>query len=717
MAKKKKTRKKARTANRLDYTKGGRVGYRPGGRVPGEPGAPLPQAVRPSERGRQTPPAPVVTTGEFNVPQSELDRAEEERQKAAEEAARAANKAAKDAQQAAEAAAQAATTTTVQTSADVETRRQELAEQAMQPVEPFEPKTIGEVVGQEAMEAAVLKGEGTQIAEEDVTKVAGTFIDTPEKQAVSLIDEAPQIAAPEQIQAPTVEAVQAGVAEVDAATGEVRPEALVERTDVTRVEPIEGAEVEIKEGAIAERLEAQMSPEAIAEAAEVSGLDVRRVTRAKEELRNAGIDDLTISQLGNDPKALEEALMELTDEERGLVAGLPEEALVSNQMDTLLKGIEEGEIPAWARPAVAAVEATLAARGLSASSVGRDALLNTIIQSAIPIAQSNATAIQKSIQQERGIEAQVAIEDAKFRQQTALTNANNVFRLDLAQFNADQQTNLTNSRFLQTVSITEANNEQQATLQNAALLSQANLAEANLDQQRLIKNAQAFMQMDLANLNNEQQASIIKAQNEQQALLSNQAAENAARQLNARNELQVQEFMASLAADIDKTNAVNMLAMKEFNANALNVAASRDADRQLEVAKYNAMTRNQIEQFNAAVDNNRLEFNKKNSLLIEQSNVEWQRKINTAETAATNASVEMAAKMNFDLTAQAQASYWQDMRDQASFIFDQQLADQSIAAKLTSEFLAGQYNDKEAMNKAHEIMKNMINKLTEIEVT
>ena len=40
MAKKKKTRKKARTANRLDYTKGGRVSYQVGGRgsmIPGEP--------------------------------------------------------------------------------------------------------------------------------------------------------------------------------------------------------------------------------------------------------------------------------------------------------------------------------------------------------------------------------------------------------------------------------------------------------------------------------------------------------------------------------------------------------------------------------------------------------------------------------------------------------------------------------------------------------
>ena len=40
-----------------------------------------------------------------------------------------------------------------------------------------------------------------------------------------------------------------------------------------------------------------MSPEAVAQAAQINGLDVRRVTRAKEELRNAGIDEITISEL------------------------------------------------------------------------------------------------------------------------------------------------------------------------------------------------------------------------------------------------------------------------------------------------------------------------------------------------------------------------------------------------------------------------------------
>ena len=71
--------------------------------------------------------------------------------------------------------------------------------------------------------------------------------------------------------------------------------------------------------------------------------------------------------------------MDLTEEERGMIEGLPEEALVSTQLDTLLSGIEEGEIPTWAKPAVAAVNQVLAQRGLSASTVGRDNLFNAII--------------------------------------------------------------------------------------------------------------------------------------------------------------------------------------------------------------------------------------------------------------------------------------------------------------------------------------------------
>ena len=153
------------------------------------------------------------------------------------------------------------------------------------------------------------------------------------------------------------------------------------------------------------------------------GSSLSRITRAKKQLSNAGLSDADITELGNDPESLEARLADFSEAERGIIEGLPEEALVSNQLDSLLSGIEEGEIPTWARPAVASVESMLAQRGMSASTVGRDALFNAIITSAMPMAQSNAQAIQASVGQQRAIEAQEAEANAARGQQTALTNA------------------------------------------------------------------------------------------------------------------------------------------------------------------------------------------------------------------------------------------------------------------------------------------------------
>ena len=407
-----------------------------------------------------------------------------------------------------------------------------------------------------------------------------------------------QAAQPQQVAPAQIGAVETVTTQpTQAAVGTVSDKSVAEKVDVSTVPTITGVNVDIKEGALTDRVVAQMSPEAVAQAAQVNGLDVRRVTRAKEELRNAGIDEITIAELGNDPAALENRLMNLTDKDRGLVAGLPEEALVSTQMNTLLAGIEQGTVPTWARPAMAQVDAILAQRGLEASTVGRDALLNTIIQSALPIAQSNAQAIQTSLAQERATEAQVAIKDAEFRQQTALTNANNVFKLNLAQFSADQQTALANSKFLQTVSLVESNNDQQAVIQNAALLSQANLAQATVDQQRQINNAKAFLQMDMANLNAEQQTNVLNAQQIQQTALSNAAAQNAAKQFNATSENQVNQFMATLAADTEKFNTTQMNAIQQFNASQANAAAARDSQRNFDLEKFNTGIKNQIEHF------------------------------------------------------------------------------------------------------------------------
>ena len=107
------------------------------------------------------------------------------------------------------------------------------------------------------------------------------------------------------------------------------------------------------------------------------------------------------------------------------IAALPADTLVSAQIETLLNGIDTGTIPTWARGAVENVEKNLAQRGLSKSTIGRDALVNAIIQSALPIAQSNATALQQRAAQQLNNQqqAEVLTKQQQFQQQ--LTNAEN----------------------------------------------------------------------------------------------------------------------------------------------------------------------------------------------------------------------------------------------------------------------------------------------------
>ena len=498
---------------------------------------------------------------------------------------------------------------------------------------------------------------------EDITAATAK---APEITDAQQVTQTQQAQTPDQLTAKTFDAKTVDeAADVQAASGEVSDKAQAEAAKVERVDPIEAAEVEIIPGALTERVVGTLSDGSKAQAAQIAGTTLARVTRAKRQLSKAGLTPEDITELGNDPETLEARLMEFTDTQRGLIAGLPEEALVSNQLDSLLTGIEEGEIPTWAKPAVSAVERMLAQRGMEASTVGRDALFNAIIQSAVPMAQANAQAIQQNIAQEKTAD----IRQAEFNQQTALQNASNVFQMDMAQFSADQQTALSNSKFLQTVGLTEASNRQQATIQNAVLMSQANLAEADFYQKAQINNANAFLQMDMQNLNNQQQANMIRSQNEQQILLSNQAATNAARQFNAQSENQTQQFMASLESDIEKFNTQQLNSVAMFNVEQNNTRDALAFQVEADLEKANAQMINNIKQYNAEREFNRERFNVENARIVDQSNLAWRRQVNTVNTAAQN-EVNMQNSINsFNISSQALSFMWQELRDEADYAF------------------------------------------------
>ena len=455
-----------------------------------------------------------------------------------------------------------------------------------------------------------------------------------------------------------------------------------------------------KEGVIVEEIVAGTvsSESKVNTITKVAGTTLPRVLRAKKQLRRAGLSEADIDAFANDPEELEEKLLEYTEAERGMVAGLPDEALVNVQLNALLDGMESGEIPTFARPAVAAVNQMMAARGLDASTVCLDNLFNAIIAAAMPLAQQNAQSIKESVIQQRGIEAQAEQLNAQMAQQTAISNADKSFQLEMAEFTADEQRVMSNSKFLQTVTLTDTNNAQQAALQQAVSQTQMDIATLSTTERLAVRNADAFLQMDLTNLNNEQQSNVLNAQMEQQRMLSNQAADNASLQFNAASENQLNQFMSNLSAQTDQFNVAQGNAMSQFNVTQENAAEARRTGREADLAKFNAQLVSQTDQFNSTQDFARTQWNAQNSAAVEASNVQWRRQTNLSNTAAQNQINMQNAQNAFNLSTQSLAFLWQELRDQADFDFravenEENRKATIIATALANEGEAGQNYD------------------------
>lgn len=684
--------------------------------------------------------------------------------------------------------------------------------------------------------------DSTQFAEGEVSKLGEAFRATlTETQAAERDVEAEQEALAE-----TVEFEEDTRSQVDPVTGEIvqlaaTPDAeRQQRKAITDEEPAQGTEAIIS-GFIGYDA---------AQKRQVTGTAAKGA--AKSLLEQVGEIPADISEAILDDPAVVTAQVDTQPVEvQAAIAALPPEALVSVQLENLLAGIDEGKTPVWARPAVQLVESNLAARGLSVSTVGRDALFNSIIQSAIPLAQNNATALQQraaqnlsnqqqanlqqasqemqlrltnlanrqssesqsaqlaqqinltqgqfiqqaalteseqfqqarmaslqneqqaamvnlgndqqmemanlqveaerlganqsALNQERLAEMQVAAnfleKNAGFKQQMELANISNeqqmrlaflsaknqaesenlsaaqqtelanlnkrlevnkrnaelaqqmglaqlnvdqqramqnaatVANIDMTKFNAAQQIELANSKFMQTATLQDLNNRQQAIMQDATTLASMDLAAADAKTKVSIENARNFLAMDMANLTNEQQAYMLDSQQKQQRLLSDISIENAARQFNATTDLQTQQYVTSLAAQLQQFNVQQANAMEQFNVSEANKAAAIDAGNALAADQFNAQIQTQIRQFNSQQDLQVEQFNTANSQAVEQSNVEWRRKANLADTAATNVANQQQAAFQFDLNKTALSQAWQSLRDQANFDFTEYQSD------------------------------------------
>ena len=327
-------------------------------------------------------------------------------------------------------------------------------------------------------------------------------------------------------------------------------------------------------------------------------------------------------------------------------------ATVQGQLEGLMQDFEGGATPPWAAGAMRAVSAKMAARGLSASSMAGQALVQAAMESALPIASADAATFstfeQQNLSNRQARQMLAAEQRAKFmgqefdqKFQAKVANAAKVSDIANMNFTAEQQIALENSRTANTMELSNLSNRQGLVMAEAAAL--ANLDMANLDnrQAAAVQNAQSFLAMDMTNVNNEQQVAMFKAQQRTQSLFTDTAASNAAKQFNATSENQSEQFFSNLKTQTSQFNAAQ--------ANA--------------IAQTNAGEANAISKFNAEIENQRDQFNAQNSLVVAQSNAVWRREIATASTAAVNRANEINAKSVLDMSNQAYSNLWQEHAD------------------------------------------------------
>ena len=323
------------------------------------------------------------------------------------------------------------------------------------------------------------------------------------------------------------------------------------------------------------------------------------------------------------------------------------QATVQGQLATLTANFDASNPPAWAAGTLRAVQAQMAQRGLGASSIAGQAMIQGALESALPIAQADAS-----------IQAQFETQNLSNRQQRAMLSAqqravfigqefdqafqarvqNSARIADVANqnFTAEQSIALENSRVANTMNLQNLSNGQALVMAEASALANLDTANLNARQQAAVQNAQSFLQTDMANLGNQQQTELFKAQQRTQSLFTDQAATNASRQFNASSQNQTDQFFSNLSSQ-----------SAQFNATQANAQS-----------QYNAGQRNVLERFNAELNNQRDTFNAQNRLVIDQNNATWRRQIATADTATINRVNEINATNMLATSTQAYNNLW-----------------------------------------------------------
>jgi hypothetical protein len=416
-------------------------------------------------------------------------------------------------------------------------------------------------------------------------------------------------------------------------------------TQVDGLKTVKGDDPDAIEGATADVEELKGKD---IEAAQINAEDVTQIVKpAARKLDPAEVIE---------GSAVEMARVKAAVEFTAAQADPSKQATVRGQMEELQADFEGGQTPAWAAGALRNVSAQMAARGLGASSMAGQALVQAAMEAALPIAQVDAATFSKfefeNLSNRQATAMFAAEQRAKFlgqefdeEFQTRVRNAATISDIANQNFTAEQSIALENAKLASTANIANLSARNAKVLADAAAVSNMEISNLNNQQQAKVENAKNLLQMDMTNLNNEQQTEIFKAQAIQASILSDQAAENVAKQFGAESENETNQVMAKLAQATAEQNTSQKNLMEQFNA-----------------GEENAIAKHAAEQKNA-----REEFNSEYALEISKANALWRQNTTTVNTAEQNEANRDEAKAANEFTAETLDQIWQRDRDLLSY--------------------------------------------------
>lgn len=494
------------------------------------------------------------------------------------------------------------------------------------------------------------------------------------------------ITGPDGIDVPLMQALRMGtnVPQIQSILGSVPPEAIIQAAQAENIPDIEIPNILQRAG---------IDP------AVISGLPQMRAARAA--LSQAAT---MTAATGTESPEFRAAV----DAERDRLINFPVDprSTVQEQYAGLMADVNSGTTPPWAAAAVRAAEGKLAARGMGSSSIAAEGITAALMQAALPIATQDAQVFQTMNLEKFSSTAALGMMRASHlatmdqtslnnQQQANVQNAQSALQIDLTNLNNEQQAAVVNAQQALAIATSNAGFAQQASIEDARQALQIDLS--NLDAntrasiqnaqnmltiettnlgartQALSENARAFLGMEMSNLDRSQQSAIVNSQTRMQGLLSDYASANLARQINTQNTVETARFMTEMGQ---------------------------------RAQEYNASQRQDINMFNRSIADSRDKFNVENAAMIERSNVDYLRRINTANTANENQANLINAQNLLGVSNAALANLVTVARDREAFNFqasensEERATRRAIAQLTSSTNLTLQNNQQKANNAA-----------------